>query len=110
MEETMRILIGVAVVLVVAVGCGGGPNPEQEGKHKQEMEQLRLHVDQKIAGLEQKYANVLQMEQRVKNAVEEAEKMSKVNDVVVRLLTAQQEALKDQLRTVQDLLKEMQKK
>jgi len=106
----MRIVIALALLAAAAVpGCAAGPSAEDEAKRKQELEALRLEMNQKIATLEQRYASVLQMEQKVKNAVEEAQKLTKVNDVVRGLLTAQEQTLKDQLRTVQELLKGMQK-
>lgn len=98
----MRKLIALMVLAAVAVpGCGGGPNP-------QEIDKLRLETNQKFADLEQRYAGVLKMEQTAKNALEDAQKMTRVTGDVVKVLKAQQSALQEYLRAIEDAIKTLE--
>ncbi|MBI2931582.1 MAG: hypothetical protein HYY16_08005 [Planctomycetes bacterium] len=111
-------LVLMAAVPFVIPGCAGGPSPEElEQKRKAELEQLQLELDRKIndldkkiTDLEKRYASVMQMEQRAKNALEEVQKMTKVNEVVAEFLQHQKELLVDQGQTVKLLLEKFQQK
>ncbi len=105
----MLRLIALLVVTAVAVpGCGGGANPQDEEKRKNEMAALRLDMNSKFADLEKRYAGVLQMEQQAKNALEDAKKMTRVTGDVVAVLKAQEAALKDYLRAIQEAIKALE--
>ena len=80
---------------------------EVDKKLSDQMAALKVDVSQKFADLEQRYAAVMQMEQNAKKAVEEAQKMTKVNDIVRRWLQELEKSGKDQARVSKDLQQEL---
>jgi prefoldin subunit 5 len=97
----------IVLALAVVPGCGGGPKPEDEERRKQELSALRLEMNQKITDLEKRFADVLQMSQNAKNALDDAKKMTRVTSDMLAVLTAQEQALKEYLRALQDAIKEL---
>jgi prefoldin subunit 5 len=102
--------LGLLVASAVVPGCGGGPRPEDEEKRKAELDRVRLEMNQKFADLETRYAGVLKMEQTAQNALERANKMSRVTGDVVNVLKRQEAALTEYLRAIQDAIKALETK
>lgn len=116
-----RFLILTAAAL--AVGCGGGPSPEFEEKIDRKVQKLQLDLEKKITDLEKRFASVLQMEQKTKNALEDIVKLEKhweqikkdsddklrqVNEYLLTSLKVQERALKEQINSVSSMLQDMQ--
>jgi len=112
----MKKMIGAALALL-CVGCGGGPKQEDLDKLSKDVEyKLKAQTtdtDGKIAKMEQKYGTVMQLEQKTTKAVGEIEKnsqlLAKATDYIIQILEAQQSALKDQLKVVEGMLKDLKK-
>ena len=105
--------IGAASLLALAIGCGGVSTVDLE-RLDNKIVKTAAEADRKITAMDTKYAKMLQMEQRVQNGLEKIEAHSKLletaNDRIVVILSAQRNALKEQLVSVEQQLEALQKK
>ena len=123
-RKGMRRLAATAAMLAFGAGCGG-PSQEDMAKLEQRVEsktsqtetknaQVAAELERKITTTEGKYANMLAIEQEVKNGVETVNKSAKLleqsNDVIRRLLEAQRASLKEQLACIEEQLEVLKRK
>jgi hypothetical protein len=104
---------------LVAAGCST-VSPEQladseknlETRLKAKIAQSAAELEQKITAVDSKDASMLALEQKVQNGLEQVEQnvqlLKDANATIADLLQAQRNALRKQLRTVEDKLKALQ--
>jgi hypothetical protein len=107
----------VFAVALLGVGCGGVSKQDLdnlEQKLDSKISQAAAEMDRKINATDAKYANMLAIEQTVKNGVERIDKNAKLlenaNAQMVQILQAQKNALKEQLSSVENQLEALKNK
>jgi len=107
----LLILLACGSVL----GCADISKQEvdaQDAKLEAKIAQTAAGLDQKITATDTKYANMLALEQSVKNGVEKidanAKLLSEAGKAWLLVLQARRNALKEELRSVEDQLSALQ--
>ncbi len=110
-------MIGAASLLILVAGCGGVSVQDLDNLEKRvdaNIAKTAAEMDRKITATDAKYAKMLAMEQKVQNGVERidgnAKLLESANDRMILILTAQKNALKEQLDSVNAQLEALQKK
>ena len=110
-----RMMLCVVAAGIVA-GCGGISKQDLdnlETKLDAKIAQTAAEMDRKVNATDAKYANMLAIEQQVKNGVEQIASNKKLlenaNATMTQILTAQKNALKEQLKSVEDQLDALKK-
>ncbi len=108
---------GAMAILALSAGCGGISEQDLrglEGRIDAKISKTASDLDRRITSMDAKYATMLQMEQRVQNGVEKIDANAKLlesaNDRMIVILSAQKNALKEQLVSVEQQLEALQKK
>ncbi len=123
-SDSVKTLAALAAVLLLSTGCDGASKADLSGLEQRldtkvgqaetKIAQMAAELDRKITATDSKYANMLAIEQQVKNGMESIEKNSKqlelTNDVVRQLLEAQRAALKEQLASIEEQLAVLKKR
>jgi hypothetical protein len=112
----MKKMIVAVVALVAGVGCGGIAKQDLdnlENKLNSKIATGIAEMDRKINATDAKYANMLAIEQTVKNGVQRIDANAKLlenaNATMVSILQAQKNALKEQLSSVENQLEALKK-
>jgi hypothetical protein len=110
-----RMMLCVVAAGIVS-GCGGISKQDLdnlETKLDSKIAQTAAEMDRKVNATDAKYANMLAIEQQVKNGVEQIATNKKLlegaNATMIQILTAQRNALKEQLKSVEDQLDALKK-
>ncbi len=117
MKNTLA-LCGVVAALAALSGCDSASKQDltgveqrldtKVGQAETKLSQTAADLDRKITAIDTKFANVLAIDQQVKNAIEDmkahAKQLEVTNDVLKRLLEAQRASLKEQLASVEEQL------
>ena len=117
----MRIMnISRIVVLSLAsaalVGCGGPTKKDLEDTEARlgaKIAQSTAEMERKVNAVDAKYANMLALEQEVKNGLQRIEQNAKLlegaNEVDAKMLQAHRNSLKEELKSIEDQLALLQK-
>jgi hypothetical protein len=108
--------LALALVALVAVGCNSITKEElsaSEARTGVKISQAVTDLEQKLHATDAKYASMLALEQMVKNGVEKIDKnvtlLESANSILVKVLQAQKNALKEQLQTIDDQITALSK-
>ena len=106
----------VFVLSVIVGGCGGISKQDLDSLEKRidtKLAQENAELSKKINDTDSKYANMLAIEQKVTNGVAKIDANAKLlesaNTTMIQILTAQKNALKEQLNSVENQLEALQK-
>ena len=101
---------------MVAAGCGGLTKKDlddTEARIDAKISKTAAEMDRKVTAVDSKYANVLALEQEVKNGLQRIDHNAKLlegaNEVMAKLLQARRNSLKDELKRIEDQLEVLQK-
>src|SRR5688572_23715824 len=113
----MKSLLTVFLVAVssLAAGCGISKKDLDDSEKRLEaaLSRTTSELERKINDVDVKYANMLALEQQVKNGLGRLDHNTKLlegaNDVMAKLLQAQRNSLKDELNRIEGQLEYLQK-
>ncbi len=120
----LKVLATLASLSILESGCGGASKEEmtaleqrldaRAGQTETKLAQMAAELDRKITATDGKFANMLAIDQQVKNGVENIDKHAKqlelTNDVLRQLLEAQRASLKEQLAGIEEQLEVLRRK
>ena len=109
-------IVSLSLVSLLAAGCGGPTKKDlddTEARVDAKIAKTAAEFDRKVTAVDTKYANMLAMEQEVKNGVQRIDHNAKLlegaNEVIATLLTARRNSLKEELKRIEDQLDILQK-
>lgn len=109
-------IVSLSVVFLVAAGCSAPTKKDlddSEARFDAKLAKTASELDRKVTAIDSKYANMLAMEQEVKNGVQRIDQNAKLlegaNAVMTTLLQARRNSLKEELKRIEDQLELLQK-
>jgi len=109
-------IVTLFVVSLVAAGCSGPTKKDldsMEARLDSRIAQTAAEFDRKVTAVDSKYANMLALEQEVKNGLQRVDQNAKLlessNDVLAKLLQVRRNNLKEELKSIEDQLAVLQK-
>jgi len=112
----MKKFTSVLVVLCLA-GCADVSKQDLDNTRtglEAKLSKAVADLEQRINAVDTKYANVLALEQSVKNGLTKIESQGKLledaNTVMLQIVQAQRNALREQLKSIEDQLEGLNKK
>ena len=112
----MRTVV-VVFALLSLPGCAQVQKEDlsnQRSALEAEIQKAVARLDQKITAVDTKYANMLALEQSVKNGLTKIDSQGKLledsNKVMTQIVQTQRNALREQLKSIEDQLEGLQKK
>ena len=113
----MKRLLTVSIALLFLVGAGcNAVTPEQladsEAKIDLKLSQTTADLDRKIVDIDQKYAGMLTLDQKVESGLKKIDANVKLlenaNDIIIQLLQGHRNVLREQLKSIEDRLEAFQ--